>query len=71
MHCATCANIYSPPTGHAFNATTVLCGVCARDWMRWLKARLARRGNRSPDFYEAAATSVRGTAAERRREEGE
>lgn len=67
MRCATCANIYHHSTGHMFSESTVLCGVCARNWARWLKSRIARRGPRSPDFYEAAATSVRAE----RREEGE
>jgi hypothetical protein len=58
MRCATCENTYHPTTGHAFSASTVLCGVCAIAWARWVKATLGREGKRSGGLYEAA-TSVR------------
>lgn len=64
MRCSNCQNIYHPATGHAFSTVTVLCGVCALAWARWLQATLGRGGPRSEGFYEAAATSVR--AAEQR-----
>lgn len=44
--CAACLGPYSPVTGHAWTARVVLCGPCARDWLRWLKAQLGRGAHR-------------------------
>lgn len=58
MTCAACGTPAHPATWHAFTATCVLCGPCARDFLAWLKRHTSRRwGGRR--FYDFAEGSVR------------
>lgn len=58
MRCSACQQPYHPSTGHRHSDRTVLCGTCARDFLRWLKAHTARRWG-GVRFYDHAATSVK------------
>lgn len=57
MTCAACRGPTHPATAHAWTPTVVICGPCARHWMAFV--RVHTRPRKGPDFYAAAATSVR------------
>jgi len=40
MKCTICNQPYHPSTGHRWCESTVLCGTCAKDFLRWLKLRM-------------------------------
>jgi hypothetical protein len=62
MQCNACPNPYHPATGHRLGPNTVLCGICARDFIKWIKAREANMGRpwrgANCSFTEAALTSI-------------
>ncbi len=65
-----CGAPYHSATGHRFGADTVLCGRCAKDFLRWYKGRMGMMGARlknkktgerySESFQDAAARSIIG-----------
>lgn len=59
IRCANCGGPHHPATGHAFTATTVLCGPCAGRFWAWVVRHTARRYGAAASFYTHAATSVR------------
>lgn len=57
MRCAACKGVYHPATGHLFTPTCVLCGPCARDFLRWWKGMVNRRWGKLR-FYDFAHPPV-------------
>ena len=70
MKCSICKQPYHPSTGHRFTSSCRLCGSCALNFCKWLKARMGQMhaklknkmtGQRMVEsFAEAAAKSVIG-----------
>lgn len=64
MKCSSCQNPYHPSTGHAFTEKIVLCGVCAKEFWTWYKARMRSmshvKKNMKSSFHDNAMKSVRG-----------
>lgn len=58
MNCDACGGPYHESTGHLLSEDKRLCGVCARDFVKWLSGHLKRRWG-GADFYVHAATSIR------------
>lgn len=69
MKCKYCSSPYHPSTGHMWSPVFVLCGSCAKDWLRWYKARMGqmqaklknkRTGERMVEsFADCAAKSIK------------
>jgi hypothetical protein len=59
MTCASCGGSAHPATGHAWSAKTLICGPCARSWLKWWVSHTSdrprkKRGKETPSFYGAA-----------------
>lgn len=70
--CSACGGTFHPATGHRHSEKVVLCGVCARDFMEWIKDRensmAARKKDKltgkkqSESWSDCAIKSIIGTS---------
>jgi hypothetical protein len=59
--CSVCGGVFHPSTGSEVTTTYRRCGPCEKQFIRWLKGTLKRKGRDKLDFYTHAASSVRPT----------
>lgn len=55
MTCSACRGPYHPATGHRHSDKTVLCGPCARDWLKFFRGHVNRRWGKMK-FYDYAVS---------------
>lgn len=75
--CSTCGTPYHESTGHCWTHRMVLCGPCARDWVKWMKGRMGamqavmRKNKGKESFHDCALKSIIGDSAEPVPDDGE
>lgn len=58
MGCSVCKGVFHPATGSEVSPTFRRCGVCEKQFVKWLRGN-TRRNTDKLDFYTYAATSIK------------